>query len=227
MYSKEKFYTSIQEITFLNQKIANNNEDKALFKSIVLLLSAKLEKYVKDSAQEYVQELLKLNLTKNDIPQELFVEIIKNEVNTINNVKIENYLTKEKYIERSRVLSLIWDDKRILKSLKCEEFSISISNNGTNEFESVYKKIGFPNIINELEDYVLNEDVLDNICSSTSYSIKEKINSIIHMRNNIIHDDATPQITPSDINLYIEVVKSFVDQIDSKLGNTIESLKNK
>lgn len=227
MNSKEKFYTSIQEITFLNQKIGDNSEDKALFKSIVLLLSAKLEKYVKDSAQEYVQEILKLNLTKNDLPQELFVEIIKNEVNTINNVKIENYLTKEKYKERSRVLSLIWDDKRILKSLKCEEFSISISNNGTNEFESVYKKIGFQNIINELEDYVLNNDVLDNICSSTSYSIKEKINSIIHMRNNIIHDDATPQITPSDIKLYIEVVKSFVDQIDSKLGNTIESLKNK
>lgn len=225
MDSKEKFYTSIQEITFLNQKIGNNSGDKALFKSIVLLLSAKLEKYVKDSAQEYVQKLLKLNLTKNDIPWELFVEIIKNEVNTINKVKIENYLTKETYKERSRVLSLIWDDKKILKSLKCAEFSISISNNGTNEFERVYKKIGFPNIINELEDYVLNDDVLDSICSLTSYSIKEKINSIIHMRNNIIHDDATPQITPSDIKLYIEVVKSFVDQIDSKLGNTIESLK--
>ena len=176
-------------------------------------------------AQEYVQELLKLNLTKNDIPQELFVEIIKNEVNTINKVKIENYLTKETYKERSRVLSLIWDDKKILKSLKCAEFSISISNNGTNEFERVYKKIGFPNIINELEDYVLNDDVLDSICSLTSYSIKEKINSIIHMRNNIIHDDATPQITPSDIKLFIDVVKSFVDQIDSKLGKTIESLK--
>ena len=51
MNSKEKFYTSIQEITFLNQKIGNNSEDKALFKSIVLLLSAKLEKYVKDSTR--------------------------------------------------------------------------------------------------------------------------------------------------------------------------------
>lgn len=219
MNSKEEFYSSIQEITFLNQQIHNDANDIALFKSIVLLLCAKLEKYVKDSAQEYVQEILKLNLKKNDIPQELLVEIIINEVKKIGDGTINRYLADATYQERAKVLSLIWDDKKVLKSLKVDEFSVSISNNGTNEFERVYKKIGFPNIINGLNDYVFND-----MYSSTSYSIKNIINTIIWMRNNIIHDDARPPITTSDINLYIEIVKNFVDQIDAKLETEIRSL---
>lgn len=223
MKAKETFNSSIEEISILNNMVnGNTTNDNVLFKSIILLLCAKLEKFVKDSCKEYIENIIKLKPTKSLLSETFIKEIILNEIKFISDKTIENYLTKSHYAERSKVFSLIWDTKYKLENLNREEFEISITKNGTNEFSHVYKKIGFPNIIEELEDFTFSD-----MYSTTSYSIKDKINGVISMRHNIIHDDANPQITPSDIKLNIAIFKSFVDQIDENLENSLKDMIQK
>ena len=226
MQSKIDFNKSIGEVVYLNlaaQKDSKN--DKIYFKVIILLLCAKLEKFVKDSTNEYISSLLSLNLTKEQLPPTFVKEVIKNEVQTINEKTVERYIENERYQERSKVFSLIWDSKYHLKNLEKDDFVISISNNGTTEFKDTYKKIGFPDIINNLSDYQ-QETNISGLVTTIAYSVAEKINKVINLRHEIIHNDATPNITKTDIDLYVEVFKNFVEQIDEVLTQKLNEYQS-
>ncbi len=226
MQSKIDFDGSISEVVYLNNVAqTDSNNDKIYFKVIILLLCAKLEKFVKDSTNEYISSLLSLNLTKEQLPPTFVKEVIKNEVQKINEKTVERYIENTRCQERSKVFSLIWDSKYLLKNLEKDDFVVSISNNGTTEFKDTYKKIGFPDIINNLSDYQ-QETNIGGFVTSTAYSVAEKINKVIKLRHEIIHDDATPNITKTDIDLYVEIFKNFVEQIDMVLTQKLNEYQS-
>lgn len=76
-------------------------------------------------------------------------------------------------------------------------------------------------MIKEIKDYVQNDDV-----TTISISVKDQINRIIRIRHEIIHDDATPNLSPKDIELFIEVSKCFVEQIDDVLSYNLTEIKS-
>lgn len=226
MQSKKDFDESINEVVYLNniaQKDSDN--DKIFFKVIILLLCAKLEKFVKDSTNEYISLLLSMNLTKEALPPLFVNEVIKNEIQIISEKTVERYIVNERDKERSKVFSLIWDPKFILKNLEKEDFVVSISNNGTTVFKDTYKKIGFPDIISNLSDYK-QETYIGELSTFTAYSVAENINKVIKLRHEIIHDDATPSITKNDIDLYVAIFKNFVEQIDYVLTQKIHEYQS-
>ncbi len=227
MQAKIDFDESINEVTYLNtvsQSDASN--DKIYFKVIILLLCAKLEKFVKDSTNEYINLLLELDLTKDKLPEKFIIEIIKNEVSKIETMSVEKYVKNDRCVERSKIFSLIWDAKYKLRELQKKDFIVSISNNGTTAFEDTYKKIGFPNLIKCLEDYQQETNVA-GLITYTAYSIPDYINKVIAIRHGIIHEDATPIITRNDINLFVEIIKDFAKQVDCILSKQINNLRIK
>lgn len=227
MQSKIDFDRSISEVVYLNNIAqTDSNNDKIYFKVIILLLCAKLEKFVKDSTNEYITSLLSLNLTKEQLPPAFVKEVIKNEVQKIDEKTVERYVENTRCQERSKVFSLIWDSKYILKNLEKDDFVVSISNNGTTEFKDTYKKIGLPDIINNLSDYQQETNIGGLITSTTAYPIVERINKVIKLRHEIIHDDATPNITKNEIDLYVEIFKNFVEQIDTVLTQKLSEYQN-
>lgn len=224
MQAKENFDASISEVIYLNDKSKTDVlHDKIYFKVIILLLCAKLEKYVKDSTNEYLDSLLSKDLTKEKLPEKFVVELIKNELLKVKDKTVEKYVYDEKCKDRAKVFSLIWDTKYILKHVPKNELVVSISNNGTTAFEDAYKKVGFPDIIKHLPDYEQQTDVA-GITTSLSFSIYDTINKIIAMRHQIIHDDATPGVTINEINLYVAICKDFVNKIDERLTEQIALL---
>ena len=226
MQAKIDFDESIKEVIYLNTLSESDaKNDKIYFKVIILLLCAKLEKFVKDSTNEYIDLLLEKKLTKDKLPEKLIIEIIKNELSKIQNDLVENYIHNERSKERSKIFSLIWDEKYSLDSLQKKDFVVSISNNGTTAFEDTYKKIGFPDIIKNLLDYQQeDEDSGLVITTSTKHPISNTINKVVKIRHEIIHDDATPSITKNDVDLYVEIFKEFVKQVDAELEKALADL---
>lgn len=228
MNSKVDFDNSIIEVDILNEQAkretsSRTNNEKIYYKAIILLLCAKLEKYVKDSAKEYYTILLSYNMSADKWPEKFILEILENEVNTIKNKGVENY-KKDKNDNFKKNLALFWNKKHVINELR-DNFSISISNNGTTEFNSVYKKIGFPEIINQLDEFEEFSNDEFGVQTKITIPITDTINKVIYMRHNIIHDDATPQITEKDVEKYIKVFKSFVKQIDSRMEKELEEIK--
>ena len=92
MQSKINFDDSIQEVTYLNKvALEDADHDKIYFKVIILLLCAKLERYVKDSAKEYIDTLLELNLTRDTLPEKFVLQILKNELQKIDDVTVNDF----------------------------------------------------------------------------------------------------------------------------------------
>ena len=119
MQAKIDFDESINEVTYLNTiSESDAKNDKIYFKVIILLLCAKLEKFVKDSTNEYIDLLLEKNLTKDKLPEKFVIEILKNELSKIQKDSVEHYIHNERSRERSKIFSLIWDDKYCLDSLQ-------------------------------------------------------------------------------------------------------------
>lgn len=225
MQAKVDFDESINEVSYLNTlSESDSKNDKIYFKVIILLLCAKLEKFVKDSTNEYIDLLLEKKLPKNKLPDKFIIEIIKNELSKIQKDSVEHYINNERSKERSKIFSMIWDDKFCLDSLQKKDFVVSISNNGTTAFEDTYKKIGFPDIIKNLLDYQREDDVSGLITTSTKYSLSDTINKVIKIRHEIIHDDATPPITKNDVDLYVEIFKEFVNQINRELEKGLQDI---
>lgn len=224
MQAKEIFDASISEVTYLNDKSKTDEaHDKVYFKVIILLLCAKLEKYVKDSTNEYLDSLLSKGLSKEQLPEKFVIELIKNELIKVKDKTVEKYVHDEKCKDRAKVFSLIWDTKYILRHIPKNELVVSISNNGTTAFEDAYKKVGFPDIIKNLPDYE-QQTAMAGITTSLSFSISDTINKIIAMRNQIIHEDATPSVTINDIDLYAAICKDFASKIDAKLTEQLSLL---
>ena len=224
MRARDKFGESIAEIVYLNEKAKDDStNDKIYFKSIVLLLCAKLEQYVKDSTKEYIDALLEAELTKSTFPEKFIVEIINNELSKIQERGVETYIKNDRCKERARIFSLIWDESYKIIGLPKEEFAVSISNNGTTAFTDTYKKIRLPDIIKNLKDYSKNTETM-GVSTTITRSVPDTINKLICMRNNIIHDDATPPITSNEILLYIEIGEDFVKQIDDILVSELQTV---
>ena len=220
--SKDKFAKSIKEVEYLNSICKKETKyDYIFFKAIILLLSAKLEKFVKDSTKEYINELISYNVTNKNIPIKLIKEIINNELKKIENITLDNYIAPNKqHKKRAKVFSLIWDDTYHLSELNVDEFLISISKNGSNGIKEVYSKIGLSNIIFSIPDYCQFDGF-----TQINYSVVNRIDYIIYLRNNIIHEDVNPIITYQDNELNIRIIKHFVSKVNQKLNHSLKLIK--
>lgn len=53
---------------------------------------------------------------------------------------------------------MIWDEDYVLQLLE-DDFSISISSNGTRVLQECYKKIGIPNLFDNISDYSTSQEI--------------------------------------------------------------------
>lgn len=226
MKSKDDFLNSLNEVVELNDmaeldeiKSFNNvYNNSTIYKSIILLLVAKMEKYVKDSAADYFDEIIKKNVKAQELPQKFKNELVMRLASQIENNHINN-CNKEEYKKNIKNISIAWDDNVTISNIDVDN-KLPMSSHGTTEIENIYKKLGFDNILSTIPDI----EILSPLgVTKTLVSVKDKINSLIGLRHNIIHSDATPSITKEDVNLFINVITNFVNFIDLKLD---ESLKN-
>lgn len=221
MKAKYDFKSSITEIQNLTSKIDGSKNDNTLFKSIVLLLCAKLEKYVKDSVFEYVKNLSDLKLKAKYFPQAFLDCVIQNEIDFAYDKKAARYI--EKHSKRAKTFCAVFDKETILDNINAEELVISISNNNSIRIQNIYSKIGFEDLTGTIKDYK-QENSYGGAETITSFPILDTINKVISIRHEIIHEDATPPLTTSVVQLYTEIFIEFVNQIDNLLAASINTI---
>lgn len=78
-----------------------------------------------------------------------------------------------------------------------------------------------------MEDFKTEEGIFGMVSTLTSYSIPNTINKIVRMRNEIIHEDATPSITENDVDLFINISKDFISKVDHVLAASMDNIKGK
>lgn len=198
----DEFHEAIKEIQLLINYSKRNQRDalkyKAFNKAATVLLCAKFESFIENFLEEYAYELI-CNSTNKTLCKELFEYIIDDIIKYLEDTK-NNKEKRKQHINKlvdlcssNEIENLDFYRQHINSKLK-------MGKHGQKEIERLLTNFGFGEIIG----------------TPTIVDFFRQFNSLNSIRNNIIHEDATPSLTHTDVQNYLYIVNSFVRQIQSK-----------
>jgi RiboL-PSP-HEPN len=197
--SKVEFDEAIKEIQLLILYSKKNKKDfrkyAAFNKAAIVLLCAKFEAFLETFLDEYSFTHLTNSSNKN-LDSHIFEHLIDNILDTLEQTKSNK--VRRKFIIKE-LISLCSDTE----ISSCSNFKVKaklkLGKHGQNEVERLLKTFGFT-------AYIAEQSVQDFF---------SKFNSLNNIRNNIIHEDATPSLTHQDVENYLTDVKKFAASLDS------------
>jgi hypothetical protein len=184
----------------------NNLRYKTFNKSAILLLTSKLELFLQDVLVEFIDSINELNLTTKEIPDGIKLQHSLNQLTLIVNNK--NHFHKSSEIcEKLKGISPIWGTQNIYFNSINIDFRFDYGKHGEKEIIKLFQRIGTDNIFNVITVYQYKSG------KKVKIDIKGKLNSIVAIRNNIIHEDATPSLTHIQVREFVTLMKSFANEI--------------
>lgn len=191
------FEEAVDEILILlnysKRTTKNPKKYSTLNKAAIILLCSKFESFIESFFEEYSYEHLKSSTNRNlnthvydRIVSELLEEII---IHRNNNERRREII--------SRIIVFCGEETSDIESYNSKP-KFSYGKHGQNEIEKLLRQFGF---------YTLVE-------SQEAIEFFQSFNSLNHIRNNIIHEDATPSLTHQDVEKYLARIRQFINNLN-------------
>ncbi len=204
----EDFKATLEEVDILldaaNACTSDEEIKYATFnKSALLLLTGKFENFAETIAEQYVFIINSLELCPNQIPEVLRVKHTRKSIKGIES-KQDNDM-----VAIIQNLGTLWatDEKFGGLSIDC---TFSYGKHGEKELKKLFANIGIENIFDEVKIYHPEKSLLSD---ENLVDFQGIFNSITHMRNNILHQNATPDLTMSTVRDYRTYFEAFADEL--------------
>lgn len=213
-----EFDVALEEVNILIKSASKNEKNelyyKAINKSAILLLAAKFEAFIENIVEEFISKLNAKNLINRLIPDDIKLQHSFMQVD-----QITTYRTNRAHYDKAKDclinLSNLWAPHDIhFADLKLPA-KFDYGTHGEKEIKRLFCVIGIDDIFAQTE---LAMGVSDRI------DIRGKINSMTHIRNNIIHEDATPSLTHIEINDFLKATKIFAQKAADILTELIDNI---
>lgn len=211
MDSIQDFFESLKEIDILITYAQRNQSDiikyRLFNKSAVILLLTKFENFIETFLEEHSYEMLE-NHTNHSISHDMKVKYISNAVDKANGIPDDE--KKSKIIEK--LSCLIVKEETTLYDLKDfrPRTAFNYGKHGSTEIEKMFALHAFGKFIGSQEVRMLLKN----------------IDSLIAIRNNIIHQDATPSLTHQDIMNHKNHIMKFVKLLQNDIENNADKYYN-
>lgn len=221
----KKFQESEEEVTSLLVLAKENQKEESTYsacnKSALLLLLAKFESFLESISSEYVEFINNSNLKSTKIPIRLKVE---HSLCKLENCGLKSISKKREIFEE---IGLLWGVSRKFCNLDLK-LKFSYGNHGSNEIEKLFCKIGFEDIFSKVKVYkkVLNISPTKR-SKNEEIEFRGKVDSATGMRNNIIHQDATPNLTHLDVCGYHDTFSAFALGLSKLLIKSLKKIRKK
>jgi HEPN superfamily RiboL-PSP-like protein len=209
----EFFGEALKEIKLLISYSKRNRNDFLRYatfnKSAIVLLCSKFESYLESSLEEYAYLHLKYSSNKN-IDAHIYDSVVEEIIESMEIVK--NNRTKLKP-QLNSLAELCGNAEFSPIDHLSVNAKFSYGKHGQKEVEKLLKRFGFSAFAKREE---------------SSHFFK-KFNSLNFIRNNIIHEDATPSLTDKDVEKYLDTISNFIVEFDKvaiiKLSKVIKRKK--
>jgi hypothetical protein len=195
----DDFRITIKEINILIGYAKRNSikiEKYRLFnKSAIILLCSKFEFFLENFMEEFLDDVISKN-DNHSLPESIkehLTDVVLENINSQTNIK-----KKTPFL--SQLISLYSSEKTNAKKLGIvPNAKFKMGKHGEKEVKSLFIRFGFSDFINQS----------DLIPFFTSF------NSLLAIRNNIVHEDATPSLTHNDVCKFLDDITFFVNLVDS------------
>jgi hypothetical protein len=220
--SLDDFSVALNQVKVLidlaNVHEKDNEKYATLIKSAVLLLVSKFESFLESIVDDYIFKINSNSENNDQLPLELKIHATSQLLNDslLNQLRKGNKNTKKTL----STISSIWNEQKRQGDIIIDN-KFNFGKHGEKAIKDLFNRIGFANIFDHLAIKCQNESMIEE---ETSIDMIGEINSIIGIRNNIIHQDATPELTHYRI---IEVQNSllmFANELNRFLINEITKI---
>ncbi|MES2377045.1 MAG: HEPN domain-containing protein [Bacteroidota bacterium] len=201
----EEFRDACDEIHLLIKYSKKNSKDFKKYatfnKAAIVLLCAKFEAFLESFLEEYA--FFHLNLSSNlTVDRFLYDHMIECIVSHLEIYKTKPEKRKESIVKLATLCGTA--EIRPINDFRVDS-KLRFGKHGQGEVERLLKAFGFI-------DYAVSEKV-------KSFFIT--FNSLNSMRNNIIHEDATPSLTHQNVKSYLDSVEEFISGLETIAVNKI------
>ena len=103
------------------------------------------------------------------------------------------------------------------------ECKFAYGKHGEKELVKLFSPIGIEDVFTEVEVFIPGESLGDEL-TKKKVDFKGVFNSVMHMRNNILHQDASPSLTHESIREYKLAFQGFAEAVTNVLDNNLNTL---
>lgn len=205
------FDSKISEVRLLLSYAQKNSKNltryQMFIKVSIILLVTKFESFIEDFLDEHSSQVIKGH-TNRTLPVGMRQSYALSAIEKANQAPQAE--KKERCIED---ISLLWlgEEKKIDTLMTYRPaVKFKLGKHGQDELMRIFA-------LNGLKDYLLLED---------TKKILRQIDSLLAIRNNIIHEDASPSITHQDVDKYVDGIDKFVKDLYIYLQTNKANLYN-
>ena len=220
------FSTALSEVDLLIRASASNDDDlsaqNALNKAAILLLTAKLESFFEQIVEEFCYQLSSMALPCERLPNPVRIHASRRLLN-------EDFLctldrcNEEKVLPAMQALSLLWHDGCVPQDIRVDT-SFTYGKHGEKEIRRLFQRVGVNDIF-ETCKIPYDQETLAVTDRESTDIVTSDVNALTGLRNFIIHNDGTPNVTHVQISRYRNRLFSFAEKIDQCLGHTRNSIE--
>jgi hypothetical protein len=175
----------------------------------------KFESFVEMFCEIFVFEVNQKNLPSDRIPDVLRIHHTQSKM-----VKLSQHFDRSEYEEAAKLLTQvgqIWATSNKFGGLSIPS-KLSFGKHGEHELVKLFRPIGINDVFEVVEVWTLDEDA----ATRTKVDFRGVFNSVTYMRNNILHEDATPTLTHRSIaeqkGIFVQFSESLVEELDRRLS---------
>lgn len=206
------FFISLREISTLHSLAAMGDDNRMLFlKLSVVSLVTKFQVYVEKVLKEVLFRIVKQRRPNRDLPIHIRLNSIRlfasenNLPKTLENVDAYGITKQLEVNQHVNVLLMHCDENAPICNEYCLNTKFPLGKTGANELLDLFKQF----------------EGNRNIFQANGVDI-EKLNALLHIRHNIIHQDANPApLTEVRVKEDIKYLRDVVLCIDKYLGKFI------
>ncbi len=205
----ERSLDEVDQILLLAEKLdenpINTSVVAALNKSALLLLAGKFESFAENLAEQYIFELNALALRPAFLPP---IIRLKHTLAAMPPQSIfENPVREQDVIDYFNKISPLWNDATDTNLPIVIECRLSYGKHGSKELTKLFHRIG----IDGIPEKVLLHRAVETESGETTERVNfsATLTSVIEMRNNILHEDASPSLTSSSMKDYAAIFRDF------------------
>lgn len=202
MDSIDQIRNNIAEIDMLLDYASDNTGDikryQTFIKASVVLLSTKFEVFLEDFIDEHSRMFL-AGHTNSTISTELKNKYIDTAINLVK--ETNNRTKKNQYLSMvSKLLINSGESISTFSSIR-PSTKFSFGKHGQKEIEALFERHG-------LKTFITSEQIHDSL---------QIMNSLFSIRNNVIHEDASPTLTHQTIKDHENNIMHFVDLLEKDI----------
>ncbi|MFV5961251.1 MAE_28990/MAE_18760 family HEPN-like nuclease [Bacillus sp. AK25] len=221
MQSFQNFTEALKEVEILTKLAEKLEKDEnsyaTLIKSALLLLTAKFEVFLEDIVTEYIDTINDMNITNLVLSNKLKIThsavLLKKLMDYI-----EHPNKDPEKIEVFKELSILWsNEENSVSPLKIPN-KFNYGKHGSKEVQKLFKNIEL-DIFDKVTIYYNEEDSL--LDDKEEINMDVIINNMTNQRNNIVHQDKSPNMTHKQIDSYLNTLNDFSKELCVVLNKKI------